>query len=123
MIKDKPKTQEQVIDRLKTIFRKHIGRDKAIINTKVFKQIYGINADDLDFYERKYKWECILRLLRACRKDKSLFVVIEYNRLFVLKTTEELEAYRNRQDAHIKSIENLKTIASEWVRENKWREI
>ena len=107
--------REKMIDDLKGIFSEHVGMNNPISSEVLFIKMTGINPDDLDFYEKAYKWNAIKRILATLRKSGELFVIMGVKHHYVLEDREELDRYKNRVDATIKGLRKMKKKADLWV--------
>jgi len=108
---------------LMRIFANHIGKDNATNPFDLFVLVYGFSPMDLDVYKRQYLWNLIKIVLKELRHEGELFTIFRGNRLFVLCNNEELDAYKKRIDTHIINLNNLKSIAEDWVKTQKWHSI
>ena len=115
--------KEEAFDKLKEIFSEHVGRGNPISSENLFIKLVGTNPEDLDFYERQYKWNAIKRMLGLLRKNGELFVIMGPNHHYVLSDKEELEDYNNRVDATIKGLNIMKGKAAVWVKSQELQEL
>ena len=113
----------EFIDKLKEIFAEHVGRSNPISSENLFLKITGENPDDLDFYDRAYKWNSIKRLLAGLRKSGELFVIMGTSHHYVLNDEDELDAYKDRVDATIKGLRNMKEKAGVWIKSEKLKKL
>jgi hypothetical protein len=107
--------RDEVIKKLNNIFVDHIGMNNPISSEVLFIKVTGVNPDDLDFYERAYKWNAIKRTLALLRKSGELFVIMGQKHHYVLENRDELELYRNKVDATIVGLKRMKKKAGNWV--------
>jgi hypothetical protein len=123
-------TNEEVLEtihnirkKLIRIFQNHIGEENSINPNTLFKYVYGFEPTTLDIYKRTYWWNVLKRCLSGLRKDNTLFVINNGFKLFVLKTQEESNKFKDRLDKDIKNLYNIKYKADDWVRKKKWKKI
>jgi hypothetical protein len=114
---------ETIRKKLMQIMRYHIGRENSINPVQLFEQIYGVSPFKLDTFTRSYWWNIIKSVMRAMRRDGSLFVINRGRFLFVLKTQEESNAYKTKIDSDIQNLIQCKRNADEWVRLSKWKNL
>ncbi|KKN69349.1 hypothetical protein LCGC14_0442090 [marine sediment metagenome] len=115
--------REEAINKLKEIFSEHVGRSNPISSENLFLKVIGENPDDLDFYDRAYKWNAIKRILSVLRKSGELFVIMGTSHHYVLNDEDELDAYKNRVDATIKGLHAMKQKAEVWIKSEKLKEL
>lgn len=113
----------EVIEKLRNIFKHHIGIANAISSENLYFQVTGAKPGDSDYYEREYKWNSIKRVLGFLRKEEILFVVMGSSYHYVLDSKEELESYRNKTDATIKGLKAMKKKARNWVDSKELEEL
>jgi len=113
--KTKPSAKEEATNLLIDIFRNHIGIKNAINSEELFFKVTKIHPEDVDYYERAYKWNSIKRILSVLRKEGTLFVVMGTTYHYVLDSEEELENYKGRVDATIEGLHNIKNKAKKWI--------
>lgn len=107
--------KEQVTTKLIDIFKDHIGLENAIGSEELFFKVMNIHPEDIDYYERAYKWNFVKRVLSVLRKSGTLFVITGTAYHYVLNNKEELETYKTRTDATIKGLHNIKAKAERWL--------
>jgi len=117
------KTIKEIREKLLKIFRNHIGKENAINPVELFEQIYNVNPFILDIYRREYWYNILKSVIRQLKKENSCFVVITQQKLYVLRTEEELLAYKKKSDNHIKNIEDDKTRANLWIKNKGWEKL
>lgn len=115
--------REEAVEKLKEIFSEHVGMGSPISSENLFQKIIGENPEDLDFYDRAYKWNAIKRILASLRKSGELFVIMGTSHHYVLNDEDELDAYKNRVDATIKGLHAMKQKAEVWIKSEKLKEL
>jgi hypothetical protein len=116
-------TLEQMSDRLKIVFRSHIGKENSITPMELFTKIYGVNPMELDVFKRNYWWNVLKAVLKNMKRNNMIFVINKGRKLFVLHSYEEAREYEQKVDRDIKSLKENKKKAYEWVRHESWKEI
>ena len=116
-------TKQKTINELTNIFKDHIGIENAISSEKLFFKIAKVRPEDLDYYERAYKWNSIKRLLSILRKSEVLFVITGASYSYVLNSDDELESYKNKADATIKGLHKMKSKAESWISSEELKEL
>ena len=111
----------EVIEKLTKIFKKHIGERNAVNFIDLFELVYGIAPDMVEDYKRFYYWELVVKAAKYLRRSNKVFVIIKRGSMFVLQTREESDFYKDIMDMNIKSMENAKIRADEWVKKEKWK--
>ena len=114
-------TINEIRERLKVIFREHIGEEDAITPFDLFEKIYQINPEELDIYKREYWWNILKVVIRQLRSENELFIINKRTKLFVLKNQKEADWYKGVIDRDIKNLKGAKVKADNWVKEEKWK--
>lgn len=130
-LEEAPEEKEEVITRdemvklIVKVFRHHIGNEQAIRARDLFVKIIGIAPEEMDVFRRNYWWNVIKTLLRQLRHENALFVVYKTgsHKLFVLQSKEELVYVKKRADQSIANMEKVKKNATEWYKQEKWRNL
>lgn len=115
--------RDAIIVKLKDIFRNHVGINNPISTESLYKQLTGIHPSDVDRWEFIGKWAAIRRILSALRKSGDLFVVMGISHHYVLNDKDELYSYKNKVDATIKGLHNIKKKAEHWVSSKELKEL
>ena len=115
-------TREEIILRLKRIFKKHIGKHNAISKERLFKEVFG-DIDRFSELELFYYWNKLRVILHDMRKNTFLFVVSERKMntymYYVLKTEQDFKVYSENVEQIKKSISRLQERAKRALKE-KW---
>ena len=109
--------------RLKDIFRHHIGKEEFITPVNLFTEVFGVNPENLDIYKTTYWWSVLKKVLRGLRSDRTLFVINNGRKLYVLHSQDEANMYKRKIDKDIIAMGKSKVFADEWVRNRLWREL
>lgn len=117
------KSKEEILELLVEVFKNHIGIENAISSEQLFFKITNIYPDDMDYYEKSYRWNAIRRLLGVLRREGLLFVVMGHHHHYVLDSNRELASYKNKVDATIKGLRNIKDKADIWVESKKLKQL
>lgn len=113
--------EEILEDRIKEAFKGHVGEELAITPYDLFIKIFHKHPEEVDIYKRVFLWNLLMRFLHKMRREKKLFVINKVNHLFVLKTQEESDKFRNRLDRTIEALGRTQDNADEWVQQKKWK--
>ena len=105
------------------VFRSHIGLENAITPVQLFQEVFRVDPDSVNVFQRNYWWGIIERVLRQLRSEETLFVINKRVKLFVLRSQDELTLYKKGVDAHIENLKGMKVKADRWISEEKWRDI
>lgn len=116
-------TEAQIRIKIKKVMIHHIGIENSINPVDLFVYVYGVRPEELNVYKRNYWWDMIKAVLRQLRRENDLFTIIKGSKIFVLSNDMELEYYIKVSNNHIKSIENLKKNAREWIKKKKWSKL
>ena len=115
----------QMIDKLLRniikLMSKSIGSDNAVSPEEMFEYVYGVNPNTMNSFKRQYYWTFLRKILRELRKKEILFVVIRKNKVFVLKTQEELKDYNKFIDRTIQSLKDVQAKATRWVNNESYK--
>jgi hypothetical protein len=121
---DKARDLEQIKKRLLRFFKYHIGAENSATPKEIFKVALQIEDPSLiPFFERAFWWEQLRKVMRELRYMDEAFIISRGRRYFVLKTQEELKDYKEARDQTIKAHKNLKVMAEDWVRGQKWKKL
>jgi hypothetical protein len=110
-------------ERLKKIFRNHIGEENSITPVELFKQVYGMDSSYLDIFKKNYWWNILKKVLSSLKRDDTLFVINKGTKLFVLKTQEESNMFKEKIDRDVIRMKEMKIKADEWVKKKRWRDL
>ena len=120
-------SEEEILNDLDSIKKKliqffshHIGQENSTDSKAVFEAIYGINPEFIDIFKRAYWWNVLKAVLRDLKHNDRLFVINRGSMLFVLKTKQEANNYKDLTDKHIEQLKINKKKADEWVRKKKY---
>lgn len=117
------RSEDDIKQKIISLFRNHIGKENAITPYELFYSVYGINPQLISIFEREFFWNVIKRISRELRKSETCFIVNKGNKLFVLKSEEELESYKKSIDRHVEDLKNVKIKAIRWVKNKKWKNL
>lgn len=67
-------TKEELVKKLKSIFRNHIGRENPITRAKLYRRVFG-RPELYEPYELWYNWNRIKMAMNWMRKSTKFFVV------------------------------------------------
>ena len=101
--------------------RKHIGMENAISSAQLFKKVYQVNPEDVEFYKRYFLWKIILKIMRSMRKENEVYIVNKSDHIFVLKSQDECKQYNNFLEKNIKGLRSSQRRAKAWVDNESWR--
>lgn len=113
----------EIVKRIFEIFRYHIGKANAINSYDLFKEIFSVEPEEVDLFQRSYLWNIIKMLLTKMRANGELFIVSTSQAYYVLQTHEEAKYFKKRCDTLIKAFKEVKKKADKWVTDEKWRNI
>jgi hypothetical protein len=117
------KTIKEIREKVRKIFKYHIGRENAINPVDLFTEVFGISPFVIDIFKREYWWNILKATIRQLRKENTCFIINNIHNLYVLKTEEELTKFEKKHNQHILNLENEKMRAKEWVAKKKWQEL
>jgi hypothetical protein len=117
------KTLYEIRQKIKEIFKNHIGKENAISPYTLFSEVFEINPLTLDIYMRNYWYNVLKRVMIEMRKQKEIFIINNGYSLFVLKTKEEKDSFKKKVNRHIFYLNEIKKNATEWVNQEKWKEL
>lgn len=122
-IKVNTSVKDGIVADLKKIFKNHIGIKNAITSEELFFRVTRTHANDVDYYEREYKWNLIKRILGKLRKEGELFVIMGASYHYVLNSEDELDAYKSKIDSTVKGLNAMKKKAEAWVDSEELKEM
>lgn len=117
------KTIVEIRNKLRVVFKEHIGIENGITPVELFEKVYEVQAHSIDTFRRAYWWNIIKDCIRAMRKEGNTFIINKGSTLFVLKTKAEAQGYKNILNNKIREMRRSKKRADEWVKKEKWKEI
>lgn len=123
MLEERPVTIYEIEEKIKKIFKWHIGQGNSINSHDLFVKVFEISPKSVDLYQRLFFWNLIKRVLSHMRSENYLFVVCRGNEWFVLQLENELSFVKRKADAHIKGLNSIKSNGEIWVKEQKWRSL
>lgn len=109
-------------DKLRLIFKRHIGEENAISSSDLFTQCFDMLPEKVDIYRRIYLWQAVKVVLRDLRSGNTLFVIAKVNKLFVLQSEQELKFIKMKVRNHITALHHMETNAVKWVKDSLWKE-
>lgn len=110
------KSLYEIEEKLRKIFKYHIGKENAISAYDLFFQVWGKRPDSLNVFEKAYLWNTIRNILNKLRSVSELFVVNNGYEYYVLKTMNEYEEYAAKVDRLITGLKESKGRALSWVK-------
>lgn len=116
------KTIKEIREKVKKIFRSHIGRENAINPVDLFAEVYGISPFVIDIFKREYWYNILKAVIRQLRKE-DCFIINNIQNLYVLQSQEELGKFIKKTNQHIDNIQAEQERAKEWVKKQRWKEL
>lgn len=108
--------------KLLEIFANHIGEENAISPSELFTFVFERSPSNRTFYEDIFLWEYLKKLIREMNHE-GLFYVVNYRRLYVLKTMQEYDKYSRKIETTIAKLQENKKRAREWVVKRKYKNL
>ncbi|MDD2657668.1 MAG: hypothetical protein PHD04_03375 [Candidatus Pacebacteria bacterium] len=115
------KTLEMLSENILNTMKNHIGYENAISVSELFKKVYKKDIKEFNIYKRLFYWSILKKLIHLSRKE--CFIIISKNRVYVLKSEEELNSLRNKIKRVKEGLDNMQISASNWVASEKWRNL
>lgn len=115
-----------ILERLKAIFRKHIGNENGAYMPAIYKSIHGTDrCSDLMYI---YRCQRILQLINKLKTSTYYFIVSERDEQgiffwYVLKTKDEANAYKRSVDYKVISLERMKEKADIHIKRENWKRL
>ena len=122
-IKDLLATIKEMRQRLKILFKFHIGFENSTSPAEIFNNVFEVNPETLDPYMRSYWWRVLQKIMGALRHDSDLFIIHKGHKYFVLRTGEEAKYYKSCLSRTIVGLKQSMQRADEWVKERKYLQI
>jgi hypothetical protein len=113
----------EIISRLKSVFKNHIGKENSISASELFEEIYNVAPEKVQVYKREYWWNVLKRVIRQLRSNQECYIINMRGDLYVLKTIEEYNEYAKMLDRDIAAIKESKRKAKEWVENEEYKKI
>lgn len=115
-------TIKEIRFKLRVLFRLHIGFENATSPVEMFYEVYGVNPDSLNPYERSYWWRVLQKVMSQLRHNNDLFIVHKGHKYFVLRTHQEANYYKDILRRNIINMEKSMKRADSWVTKKKFAE-
>lgn len=110
-------TKKNIKGKLLKIMKKHIGREKRVARSTLFKKLLGVEYNESDM-KHYFFWGMIRQVLMQLRQHSLCFIVAERNayepEFYVLKTDGEASDYVEKQNKAIKAV-GERWHAREWT--------
>jgi hypothetical protein len=116
----RPERQEK----LKELFKDHIGTDEEISQTQIFKHLYGdpSNYSDIQIF---YLWSMIKQDMNWLRKTTKYFIGSRHTELgwryFIIKDASDAEFYKKTLGNTIKKCHYMIRRCEKAVRDQFWK--
>jgi hypothetical protein len=122
-------SREDIVEKMKKIFRNHIGRDNAITKAKLFKLVFG-EPSLYDPYELWFQWDRMRKAMNWLRRTTKYFVVSKIDDehpsiwlYFVVKDDIDAEYYKNMLTNTKKKINYMMARCDKAVEEKFYLDI
>lgn len=117
-------SNSQIVERLKAIFKRSIGKENAVIMPEIYQYVYENNYGMMAQNKFQYIVQCqrILGLINFLKKTTRYFIVGEWNNAkeyewYVVSNQEESDTYKHSVDSKIKGLEQMKERCDIAIRE------
>ncbi len=128
--KKKKTSREKLAEKLKEIFKEHIGFDCGITKQELLYELYGDKISDMTKYQRYWIFNAKIEpVLTWLRKKTKFFIIAQYdaNRkksiFFVVQTLNEFSEYKDKSLRNINGIHNAINRCEKAVLEKWWIKI
>ncbi len=119
-------TEKEIRDRLKNMFRFHIGEEDYTNPAEIMREVFSLSEEQLNSwrpYKLSFWWEVVKKVLRLMRRTSELFVINRGGRYFVLSNEKECGYYKKMLNRDIENMKASMKRAEEWVREKKYTKL
>lgn len=114
----------EVIEQIKKIMKRKIGREHAIRQETLIELIWGTPKT---IYEKEYNRKTLKDLCRKLRKYTNYFIRSELSRgkviMYIMHNRTELRGYENIMEKTITGCGKMTTRAREHIREARWKKL
>ena len=114
-----------VSERLKTLFKNHIGRNKAVVMPEIYDHVFGHSSCS----KLQYIFRCqkIMGVMTWLKKKTHYFIVGEKTEdtyiWYIVKTENEAKAYKKQVDTRIRGLHYMKGRCDKAVVEKFYRKL
>lgn len=114
------------LDRLLSLFKKHIGVEKQITAYNLFKAVFGLpyRFTEMQIY---YLWNLLKQDMNYLRRKTFCFIGSHWNGdtwvYYVIKTEEDAKPYIDRMINHVKRCTYMKNRCKKAVEEEFWKQL
>jgi len=122
-------TKQEIFEKLKLIFKKHIGSKNAISKLKIFKSVFG-EPSNYDPYELWFNWMKIKQTMNWMRKATKYFVVCKQNakyssiwEYYIVTDTADAETYRKILKGTKLKIDFMLKRCDKAIKDKFWKDI
>jgi len=127
---DKPiYTKEELVKKLKVIFKKHISRENPITRGRLYKGVFG-KPELYDAYELWYNWNRIKQAMNWMRRTSKYFIVSRPNKrfnsvweYFIVVDEIDAETYKKLLRNTRKKINYMLKRVDEAVQKSFWKDV
>jgi len=117
-------TREELCAKLKTIFKKHIGRENPITKQTLYTRVFG-SPENYDAYELWYNWMKMRTAMNWLRRTTKYFIVSkpseQYQTIweyFIVVDDTDADTYRNLLTGTRKKINYMLRRVDKAIQEN-----
>ena len=112
-----------IVEKLKQIFTKAVGRENAVTMPEIYNYCYEGNGSD-NKYVKLIQCQRIVGFINLLKNKTHFFIIGEYDQenyylWYVVKTQAEADAYKNMIDSKIAGLKMMKEKVDIAVKE-KW---
>lgn len=122
-------TKNEILEKMKNIFQKHIGSKNPITKAKLFKAIYG-DPSIYDPYEMWHNWMRIRQTMNWMRKATKYFVVCKQNdkyssiwEYYIVVDMADADTYKSILKGTKRKIDFMLKRCDEAINKRFWKDV
>lgn len=122
-------TKQEIFEKLKKLFKKHIGAKNSITKLKLYKSVFG-EPSNYDAYELWYNWGRIRQTMNWMRKATKYFVVCKQNEryssiweYFIVVDMAEADTYKRILKGTKLKIDFMLRRCDKAIKDKFWKDI
>lgn len=116
-----PRKNIDVVRKLLTIFRNHVGEENSISAKQLFKKVYKSPVEDVNSLQLYLLSNQLSVALAFMRQHSNCFVVRNQSYLWVAKTQNDYALFDRITKARIKGLENIRDRCGIAIKEKWWQ--
>jgi hypothetical protein len=119
---DYQEKRENLLDKIKKMFKRRIGEENAISSWDAFEEVFG-DPDIFDIYKREFLWKLFRGLTTYLRNNTDYFIISKKDLWFIPCTKKEGEYFTDRCKKEINGLKTSIKRCREYIEKKGWKKI